>query len=224
MKKLVLLAILFALPLLACSFNIDRFETKTVNGSGVIASETRPLSGFDEIELRGSANVFVSFGEVESVIVEADDNILPLVVTEVRRGKLVINLKPNTTITTKEPIHVAITMKALKGVTLPGSGNITIAGLEAKTIDLNLSGSGNITADGEADTVNVSMGGSGNIICSDLQARSAQVRLTGSGNISVFAEDALDVNLRGSGSVTYRGEPQHINTSIPGSGSVQAVP
>lgn len=224
MKKLVLLALLFALPLLACSFSVDRFETKTVEGSGVIARETRPLKGFDAIRLLGSADVYVSFGEEESVVVEADDNILPLVETGVRGGALVIDLKSNTSISTMNPVQVTVTMKSLKGVSLPGSGNITIVGLDGEAVDLDLPGSGNITAEGAADTVNVRMSGSGNISCDKLQARSAQVRLNGSGNITVFADETLDVNLRGSGNVYYHGEPAQVNTSIPGSGNVQAVP
>ena len=223
MKKIpfAILSIVALLPL-ACSVTVN--SPKTIKGSGVLASETRPVSGFDAVELADSADVTVSFGDTESVVVEAEDNILPLIVTNVRGGKLVINWKPNTSVSATEPVRVTVTMKSLQAASLPGSGNITIAGLDASSVNFNLGGSGNITADGAADSVDVNFSGSGNILCGDLQARSATVELTGSGNATVFATDSLDVTLKGSGNVFYRGDPAKVTQSVPGSGTIQAAP
>jgi hypothetical protein len=115
-------------------------------------------------------------------------------------------------------------MKSLKAASLPGSGNITITGMNGAAIDFDLPGSGNITADGIVDSVSAELGGSGNIVCGDLQAKSATVNLPGSGNVTVFASENLDVTISGSGSVTYRGNPAEVNQSVTGSGSIQAVP
>jgi hypothetical protein len=179
------------------------------------------VSGFDAIELAGSADVNVSFGETESVVVEAEDNILPLIQTKVQGGRLVINWKPNTSVAATEPVLVTVTMKSLEAASLPGSGNITITGLNAGKVKFELPGSGNITADGTADSVDVVFRGSGTILCGDLQARSARVKLTGSGNVDVFASESLDVTLNGSGNVTYRGNPADVHKSVPGSGSIE---
>jgi hypothetical protein len=223
MKKipLVILSIVALLPM-ACSLTVN--SPKIVTGSGVVASETRHVSGFDAIQLAGSADVTISFGDSESVIVEAEDNILPLIETVVSGGELIIKWKPMTSVADTEPVRVTVTMKSLNAASLPGSGNITIAGMNGGAVDFDLQGSGNITADGSVDSVSAKLGGSGNIVCADLQAKSAAVKLPGSGNITVFASESLDVKISGSGSVTYRGNPAEFTQSLTGSGVIQAAP
>jgi hypothetical protein len=223
MKKipLVILSIIALLPM-ACSLTVN--SPKTVKGSGVVASETRHVSGFDAIQLAGSADVTVSFGDSESVVVEAEDNILPLIETYVRGGELVIEWKPMISVSDTEPVRVTVTMKSLKAASLPGSGNITIAGMNGGAVEFDLPGSGNITADGVVDSVNAELSGSGNIVCGDLQAKSATVKLPGSGNVTIFASESLGVTISGSGSVTYRGDPAEFTQSVTGSGTIQAAP
>jgi hypothetical protein len=223
MKRILFtLILIFSLVSLACSFSIG--SPQAVRGSGSVVSETRSVSEFTEIEIAGSADVNVSFGETQSVVVEAEDNILPLIETTVRGGRLVINTRPNTSITTTRPIHVTITMKVLDTASIPGSGNIDIAGLQGGSVKFSLPGSGNITATGTTDTLNIDIGGSGNIVCTDLQAKSVTVTIGGSGNASVYASESLNVRVSGSGNVQYRGNPASVNKSISGSGSVNAVP
>lgn len=223
MKKRLLVALsILALLILACSISVGSPET--IQGSGVVASENRPVSGFNAIQLAGSAEVTVHFDQAETVVVEADDNILPLVETVVRGGRLVINIEPNTSIRTTNPIHVMVTMKSLEAASLPGSGSITIAGLDTRSVAFDLPGSGNITVDGRVDSMNVTLDGSGNLLCGELQAQSARVDLSGSGNVTVFASESLDATIRGSGNVFYRGSPAKVNKSVPGSGNVLAEP
>ncbi len=191
-----------------------------VTGSGNVISETRNVSGFDAVVLEGSGDVNVAFGSEESVVVESDDNIVPLIETTVQNGKLVIGIKGNTSITTQKGIHVNITMKSMQGVSLKGSGNIKVSSLVGKNVSVDLSGSGTITMEGTADSVDISLPGSGNIYCDGLKARSATVSLNGSGNISVYASDSLDATLRGSGNIRYSGNPAQVNKSVTGSGTV----
>lgn len=223
MKKnwLLCLAVLVLLSM-ACSLSIQ--NPQTIEGSGVVTSETRSVSGFNEIELAGSADVIVSLGDAESVVVEAEDNLLPLITTEVRGSKLVINFKPNTRVNPTKLIRVTIKMRSFEGARISGSGNVTVTGLSAGQVKFDLPGSGNITADGTVETVNVTLEGSGNVQCGDLQARSAWVSLDGSGNVTVFANENLDAKIKGSGTVFYAGDPAEVNTSVPGSGSILPAP
>lgn len=92
-KKILPLFIIVALMLGACSFATIGFES--VVGSGNVASENRNVSSFTSIVLLGSAHVEVTFGQSESVSIEADDNILPLVETIAKNNQLVIGNKSN---------------------------------------------------------------------------------------------------------------------------------
>ncbi len=52
-------------------------------GSGTAKTETRPVAGFTSIELAGTGDVQVKQTGTESLTVTADDNLLPLLTTEV---------------------------------------------------------------------------------------------------------------------------------------------
>ncbi len=203
--------------LAGCStLNVGPFQT--VVGSGVIASETREVSGFNAIEIVGSADVVVNFGDTESVKIETDNNVLPLIETKVSFGKLVIGTRPNTSTNTRLGIRVTVTAKSLQSAGISGSGNLTIKDVKTENMALDLPGSGTLTVSGKAENVSVNLNGSGNILASNLQAQVVTVALRGSGNVSVFAAQSLDATINGSGSVRYSGSPAKLKTAGPGSG------
>ena len=106
------------------------------DGSGVAATQAREVSAFRSVDLAGSNNVVVRVGERQSVVVKADDNLLDRVTTEVQSGTLVIANTPGS-FTTKSPMRVEIDVPALDALTLSGSGNIVVTGVEAKRLAVN---------------------------------------------------------------------------------------
>ena len=81
MKKtaiLLTLALSFGFVLTACG----------VRGSGVRKTEKRDLPAFTSIETNGAFEVEVTCQKPASFEIEADDNLLPLVETEVKGGVL----------------------------------------------------------------------------------------------------------------------------------------
>ena len=217
---LLFAALFFTLACGLVNFNVPQ----TVAGSGVASSQERSVTEFTAIEIAGSADVFVTVGKAQHVLVEADDNILPLIETSVQAGRLVISTKPFTSISPRLPIRVTVTMPSIEAASLSGSGNITINDVNAETLTLNLPGSGNINVSGSARRVTVSLNGSGNIQCGDLEAQAVDVGLNGSGDVTVYASQHLGVTIRGSGSVHYRGNPTEVSQSVLGSGSVDPIP
>ncbi len=217
-KKLLFSLTVLMLAVLACS--TVSIGTNQVVGSGKVISETRSVSGFDSVALEGSGAVNITFGTDESVVVKADDNIVPLIETNVQNGTLVIGIKGNTGINTSNGILVTVTMKSLKSLSLKGSGSIDATGLVGNDVEIRLAGSGNINVTGTADSVNISLPGSGNIYCDGLQARSATVTLDGSGTITTYASESLDAGIRGSGSIRFKGNPSHVSKNVTGSGSI----
>jgi hypothetical protein len=113
-------------------------------------------------------------------------------------------------------------MKELESASLPGSGQIEIENLQAEQVSFGLYGSGDIIADGAVDELEAKLSGSGNIECGDLQANSVSVEISGSGNAEVYASESLDARVSGSGNIKYNGDPEDVNKSVSGSGTVQA--
>ncbi len=217
-KNLIIAFVVIALMMSACS--IMSFTTSTVEGSGNVINEPRSMTAFNSVELRGSADVNITFGNSESVSIEADDNILPLIVTSIQNQRLIIALKSNITIHSSTPVRVNVTMNSLQNIELSGSGNIKITNLDVDTIQIDLPGSSNITANGITNSIAVNLSGSGNIYCDEVKAKNATVTLGGSGNITVFASDSLDAKIPGSGTIRYSGDPNLVNHSVTGSGSI----
>ena len=206
------------LAALACSSLSN--TTNRVVGSGHVIGEPRNVANFTSVELAGSADVNILLGNAESVNVEADDNIVPLIQTIVTNGKLVISTKPNVDFASAHPVVVTLSMKSLERVALSGSGNLNVAARAGPDLVVDLSGSGNIAVDGVADHVTISLPGSGNIECKGLKTKSAKVTLMGSGTITVYASETLDASVAGSGAIRYDGSPAQVTKSITGSGTI----
>ncbi len=192
-----------------------------VVGSGKIASEPRRVEGtFTSVELAGSGDVNILLTNVQSVNVESDDNIVPLIETKVVDGKLIVSTKPGVNFTTSHGVIVTVAMKSLERVILSGSGNMVIGNMSGPELAIELPGSGHITGDGAVDHLKIDLPGSGNVLCDQLKAHTADVTLQGSGTITLFADQSLNASIPGSGSIRYSGDPAKVSKNVSGSGTI----
>src|SRR4051812_33263442 len=124
-----------------------------VRGSGVVASESRNASGFSEVWLSGSGEVAVEQTGADSVTVEAEDNLLPLLETRVEGRRLPLGSKPNVNPQPPRPIRYHITVKNLTALGVSGSGKFRVEGVDTPRLTADISGSGSATLSGKADDV-----------------------------------------------------------------------
>ncbi|WP_083707229.1 head GIN domain-containing protein [Intrasporangium flavum] len=200
-----------ALPLGACS--------GTTTGSGTAASESRPVGGFSSVELAGIGTVLVEPGPKASVTVEADDNVLPLLTTDVSGDTLVLGTEPGSSISPRTPISYRVSATDLSGLLVSGSGDISATGASGPTFEVAISGSGTITAAGTTDRLSVDISGSGDFAGGSLSARDVDVTVSGSGSALVRASTTLHASISGSGDVRYVGAPA-VTKDVSGSGQV----
>src|SRR5437867_2120919 len=97
---------------------------ETVSGSGNPATEERDVGSVREVSLSGIGNLTVREGDVPSLSVTADDNILPLLETETSGNKLTIRTKSGFSIRPSGPINYILTVPKLEKVSVSGSGNV----------------------------------------------------------------------------------------------------
>lgn len=229
--------IIAALPVMmshGCAFGI--------NGSGNVVTENRTVSNFSGIDLECSANIYFMQGDEQSVKVEAEDNIISHITTEVKGGELIVSTDGKNIRTHKE-INVYVTVKELCLLELSGSGNMigkghincdnmvmSVSGsgnikadVRSLTMKIKVSGSGNLDVSGTVTTCDIRIAGSGNVNAKNLQTLNSAVSISGSGKSIVNASNELDVSIPGSGMVRYTSEPQKLRTSITGSGSVTKI-
>ncbi len=207
---------------LGCSTNIP--FSRTVTGSGQFTRETRPVSDFTGVDLRAVGEVTIKMGKLESAVVEADDNILPLLKTELVGSQLIIGKRDNTKIRTGNPIRFIITMTRLENVSISGTGDIKINGLNSDLVTFDLPGTGSITAHGKVKTLNVSLPGTGTIDCDGLESDTVVADLNGAGEITVSARHSLQAAIAGVGSIKYSGDPTNITRTVTGHGNISKLP
>jgi hypothetical protein len=80
------------LSFLACGFL--RFDEdgngQTITGSGPVVAQERDVSGISGVELAMSGTLHISMGNTTSLRIEAQDNLMEYIETEVRGGMLQI--------------------------------------------------------------------------------------------------------------------------------------
>ena len=195
-------------------------EGDVTDESSSVTSESREVSGFDEVELKGSGNLSIEQAESESLTVEAEEDVLPKIRTEVKNNRLIIGPKPSTSINTTEPINYELTIKDLSALEVSGSGDVEGEDISTDELAVTMGGTGDVEMSGEADSQEVEISGSGDYRAEDLKTKEAKINVGGSGSAIVNASDELEAGVSGSGSVEYVGDPA-IRQDVSGAGEVR---
>lgn len=213
-----------------------------VIGSGNVTTETRSVTGFHSVELLNSADVVITQGDTEGVVIQAEDNLIPLIETKVENGALRIGFTKREEIHFTKRMVVNVSAKNVDAVQLAGSGNITskslkadnfsakIAGsgtlgvdyLETGTLAVSIAGSGDVKLAGKATRQTVEVAGSGDYEAAALKTATAAVSVLGSGDCEVAVSETLEVNIAGSGDVSYYGKPK-VTKHVTGTGDVDSL-
>ena len=214
------LLITLAVIIIIIFFIKNNLTKNNIQGSGNIISESRELNNFTSIILLGSIDVNIKTSESNNCVVVADDNLIPYIKTEVIKNKLQISL--NESYSSEEKLVVNINTPNYDEVSLSGSGNINILDFKNNNLSLNISGSGNITGNGEVETLVVKINGSGNLMSKEIKSKSATITINGSGDAEVFASDSISAKINGSGNIEYFGNPENVDSIINGSGDINS--
>ena len=189
-------------------------------GSGNMVSESRNVSGFTKIDLSGAGEVTIDQNGTEALTIEAEDNVMPKLTSEVVDGTLRLGEKSSLTINLTKSVKYQVSVKDLSGLMISGSGAVTAAKITGPSLAVDINGSGKVTVGGTVENQNVEISGSGDYQAKDLQTKITTVKISGSGAASVAVSDSLDIDMSGSGTLTYYGNPPQVNQQISGSGSV----
>jgi hypothetical protein len=219
------------------SIQIGNLSSESVNGSGNVITEDRPVSGVVRVQMGIPGNLEIQQGPSESLTVTGEDNILPLLTTDVRGGTLTIRFRSSGNIHVNRPLQIALTVKNLDRLELgssakvtvnpittgdfrlilSSSGTIDIQEIQADKITANLSSSGDISIKGSANQLDLQLSSSGSFQAGDLQVQEANVRLSSSGEATLWVVKDLQANISSSGNVAYYGSPS-VNQKTSSSG------
>ncbi len=203
----------------ACGFAGFNNFNSGIQGSGTAKGETRNVSGFSKIEAAGAIHMEISNGKDFSVSLEADDNIVGNIKTEMNGDTLKIYAQDR--ITPKTKISVKISMPELKGLEVSGASRAIIANEKTDALELEASGASKIKIDGEAKTFKSNASGASGIDAENLRVENAEVEASGASSTTVSASGELKANASGASNIYYTGEPKNVVKDASGASSVK---
>ena len=238
MKKLLTLS-LTALFVTSCSAQWGQ----KVKGNGNVVTIERSTDDYDGIGVSGWFDVTLVDGKEGELTLKGEENLLEHIITEVKNGKLAIrvekgyNLQPSSW---KEGIQITVPVESINSIAMSGSGDVVgkrtlksddfttaMSGsgdisldLEVETLSAAMSGSGDMDLRGHAGTFEATISGSGDIDAYGLEADNVEATVSGSANINVTAKKMLKARVSGSGDISYRGNPEKVDTKTSGSGDI----
>ncbi|HVF00321.1 MAG TPA: head GIN domain-containing protein [Rubrobacteraceae bacterium] len=182
-------------------------SSDATGGASNVTSESRDVSGFDEVELRGVGNLSINQTGSEFLMVEAQEGVLPKIKTEVVNNRLVLGPERKATIQTTQPINYTLTVKNLKALKVSGSGDVQAQGISTDELTVTISGTADVKISGEADSQGIDMSGTGDYQAEDLESKEVKVDVGRTGSAIVNVSEELDAKVSGAGSVEYVGDP-----------------
>jgi len=214
MKKFALILFLLTLLVAGCKHGMR----SGVVGSGKREVQKRDVTAFTSISSEGAFNIVIVCQKEQSMEIEADDNILPLIGTEVSGG--VLRLRNVKNYSTSIPVALRISVPNLEGLTVTGAGKIDIAGIKNEKFEIDSDGAPQINVSGSTKVIDIDTSGAAKIDTHNLHAAKGVVESKGVSKIDVDVSDQLDVTISGPSTVTYEGDPT-INKTIHGPGRLE---
>lgn len=191
-----------------------------VKGSGISASETRDLSGFHALEVGGVFEVQVTANKEFGVVVEADDNLLPLISTEVRNGVLCI--KTDRKLSTGNPVRVRVSAPDIESLDVSGAANVSIENISNGGLNVDASGASKVKVAGETSKLVVDVSGATKVDAKGLTSENATVDASGASHVAVQVTGVLRADASGASSVEYAGTPTQVMKKTSGAARVSS--
>lgn len=225
--------IIILLSLGSCYINFR----ETVYGNGNVVTEERHAGSFNRLKVSSGIDAIITQGDVESIKVIADENLLEYIKTEIYDNTLKISTDANIRHAKSKEVHLVY--KQLKEIDISSAGDVKGNNrMKVDDLDLDLSSAGDLTLDveaikitcnissagdahlsGTADELEADLSSAGDLNAYDLVVRKAHISSSSAGNARICATDEVELNASSAGDIYYKGDPKtiHINRSSAGS-------
>lgn len=229
MKPIYIILFLLVILLTAC---VNKY------GSGKIITEERKTEPFNSVDVSGSFKVEINEGPEFQVLVQADDNIVPYIKTEVDGSVLEIKLVQNFNVSNAH-MKILITMPEVKEIDASASADVyaktiltnnnslslsasssasILAESNSPKIKLSTSSGGSISVSGKCKSVETDASSGSEIKASRLMSENGNANVSSGANIALFCSVSLKAEASSGGKIVYSGNPAtQVNESSGGS-------
>jgi len=233
----ITIGLVLALFATSCGIDVNFGDFGTgVKGNGEVVTDTREITDeFTVVSASEGIDVYVTQASKFKIEVEADENIIDLIGTDIKNGKLRIHAEKNIGRATKK-VYVSLPditgLKSSSGAHLTSeeriktdkleidasSGSILEVEVVANDVEIDASSGANIDVSGKAHTVYVDGSSGANIRARDLEAKIGNADASSGSNVSINVSEDLTADANSGGNISYSGDPNvKKNKSVSGS-------
>ena len=226
MKKQGLNFLTSLVIVMATGFMLNSCIAQGIKGSGDVVKEERQIGSFNAIEVGGAFDIILKQGTAEKCMVEADDNLIGYIVTEVKGNTLKIYQEKG--FRDAGELNLYISFVELENIEISGAAELEakdklelgdfglIASgasevemeLEAAIIRLNISGATEVKMKGNADKLKGDFSGASEFDGWDLKVKEAEIEASGSSDVEINVSEELKIDASGASSVDFKGNPR----------------
>lgn len=242
MKTLVKIITVSIVAILTTSCNFNLNFGPGVNGDGNVITETRKVtSEFEKISVSKGIDVILTQGNTLSIVVEADQNLLDVITTELDEDNNTLRISSNQNIKSSASKKVILTVKNLSSIrTTSGSyvfsenalntdklsisstsGSHIDLNIEANTLKLNTTSGAGIEISGATENLSIDATSGSYIRANNLKAQSTTASATSGASIFVNTTKELKASATSGASIKYEGNPEKVNKNSGVSGSIK---
>ncbi len=229
---IITLLSLFAFTTSACN---------KIKPSKKITTEERTVEAFEKLHVSNAFNVSVTYGSATSKLtVEANDNLMKHIITELDGDYLVIKLDPKISVKSNATLKINITVPKLTEIKASGASsveflselstsnlNLNLSGASALKGDVNLtscnfnlSGASNIDVTGSINTAKATLSGASSIGNYNCSIDTLSINLSGASSGSLTVNELININASGASSLNYKGNGTINNKELIGASSI----
>lgn len=235
MKKvgLILLGILMA--------GVVSAGVKKIKGTGYLVVHDRQAEQpFTRVSVQQSITLYISQGKTEGITVEADDNIIPYIKTEIKDGQLNVFLDPEVIVRRYTAMNVSVSMPVITDINvtaagrLEGSSLFTVNKLEivasgagnvklevkGSEVDVEASGAARLELKGEVEHVDLEMSSASTLKAWDLRVKDCDAEISGAAKAEVAISGWLEAEISSAGILIYDGNPLITKQNVTGRGAL----
>lgn len=198
---------------------VTRVRTTRGETADATSERTLPWTGGDSLAVDLAADVVYVQGAEAGVTVSGRQSLVDAVT--LTDGRLSMTETTGWRSIDGDDLTITVTAPDVRRFTLAGSGDLSIRDYDRDTLEVAISGSGDVDAAGRARTVTASVDGSGHADLEYVEATDADARVSGSGDVDLAASGAVTANVSGSGDVTLHARPASLTSQVNGSGEVR---
>lgn len=223
----------------ACALLICLTIVSVSSCADPILDQERNLEPFTGIKVGGAFNLILNQTGQHKVVIEAEEDLIPKIRTEVKGNVLHIEMKWDWSWDNKD-VKLYVDFDELSSLNISGASDVKAEGpiraedleikvsgagdmdlqVDAKSLDITISGAGDVNIAGNTEIQKVRLSGAGDYHAQHLKSKYTDAKASGAGSVVVYASEEIEATASGAGSIKYYGDPTREKTDESGAGSV----